>query len=307
MFPPTVWEGRVFVGSGDGWVYCYAAKDGALLWRFRCAPVERMIPVYGRLSSTWPVGSGVLVADGVAYAAAGIANYDGTHVYALDARTGSIKWQNNTSGGNQGVGVQGHLLLHKDVLYLAGGNRFSPGAYDVRTGKTVAVRRAPRRWTAHTLGRELFLIGDRVKISQHLLYAPEEDFLWAAKEQSKYLGYTVRASSASMTISQGSNLQIVCHKRSAESGPQAKPVWEKKLFEKHYAMAVTGNAAVVVGRRKAGQGALPSYALAVLNLADGSLLYEKPLPACPVRWGLAIDRAGRIIVSLRDGSVLCFE
>ena len=87
-FPPTIWQGRALVGSGDGFVYAFEAKTGRTLWRFRAAPVERRIPVYGQLLSTWPVASGVLVQDGVAYAAAGIVNYDGTHVYALDAATG---------------------------------------------------------------------------------------------------------------------------------------------------------------------------------------------------------------------------
>jgi len=81
--PPTVWEGRVFVGSGDGWVYSFRARNGRLIWRFRVAPAERKIPVYGAISSTWPAAGGVLVADGVAYVAAGIVNYDGTYVYAL--------------------------------------------------------------------------------------------------------------------------------------------------------------------------------------------------------------------------------
>jgi hypothetical protein len=52
---PTIWNGRAFVGSGDGWVYAFAADTGRLLWRFRAAPVERRIPVYGKLLSTWPV------------------------------------------------------------------------------------------------------------------------------------------------------------------------------------------------------------------------------------------------------------
>ncbi|GAH67229.1 unnamed protein product [marine sediment metagenome] len=58
-----------------------------------------------------PVASGVVIEDGVAYFAAGIVNYDGIHVYALDAATGTIKWQNNTSGhldpeARTGVSVQ---------------------------------------------------------------------------------------------------------------------------------------------------------------------------------------------------------
>jgi len=89
-FPPTIWKGRALVGSGDGWVYAFEAQTGRLLWRFRAAPAERKIPVYGSLLSTWPVASGVLVEDGIAYVAAGIVNYDGTYVYALDAATGRI-------------------------------------------------------------------------------------------------------------------------------------------------------------------------------------------------------------------------
>lgn len=77
-FPPTVWKGSVLVGSGDGWVYSFEARTGRLLWRFRAAPVERKIPVYGSLQSTWPAASGVLVDNGTAYVAAGIVNYDGT-------------------------------------------------------------------------------------------------------------------------------------------------------------------------------------------------------------------------------------
>ncbi len=95
---PTVWEGRLFVGSGDGYVYCLDAGRGVLLWRFRVAPVERRIMVYGRLASTWPVNSGVVVNDGVAFAAAGIMFRDGTHVVALDARTGQLRWHNGITG-----------------------------------------------------------------------------------------------------------------------------------------------------------------------------------------------------------------
>ncbi len=49
---PTIWNGRVLAGSGDGHVYALEAASGRLLWRFRAAPVERLIMVYGRLAST---------------------------------------------------------------------------------------------------------------------------------------------------------------------------------------------------------------------------------------------------------------
>jgi len=137
---PTAWEGRVYVGSGDGYAYALEAATGRLLWRFRAAPAERRIMIYGRLCSTWPVNTGILVDDGVAYFAAGIVDQDGTYVCALDAKTGAIRWQNNTCGHfdpvlRKGVSAQGNLTIHDDKLLMAGGNQASPAIFDLATGE----------------------------------------------------------------------------------------------------------------------------------------------------------------------------
>jgi outer membrane protein assembly factor BamB len=137
---PTIWEGRVYVGSGDGKVYALEAATGRLLWQFRAAPVERHIMVYGNLCSTWPVNTGILVEDGVAYFAAGIVDHDGTYVYAVDARNGQLKWQNNSCGHlnpelRKGVSAQGNLALQGERLLMAGGNQVSPAVFDAATGE----------------------------------------------------------------------------------------------------------------------------------------------------------------------------
>ncbi|MBE3070950.1 MAG: PQQ-binding-like beta-propeller repeat protein, partial [Planctomycetes bacterium] len=158
-YPPAIADGRAFVGSGDGWAYAFEAATGRRLWRFRAAPIERKISVYGALVSTWPVTGGIVVHDGTAYLAAGINNFDGTHVYALDAASGRIKWQNNTCGhldpfSRRGVAAQGDMLIHDGKLYLAGGNSVSPAAFDLATGRCL---NAPpeRPGTTATRGREL--------------------------------------------------------------------------------------------------------------------------------------------------------
>jgi len=174
-YPPTIAGGRVFVGSGDGWAYAFEAATGRLLWRFRAAPIERMIPVYRRLQSTWPVAAGVTVRGGVAYFAAGMNNFDGTHVYALGAADGKIKWQNNDSGhidafSRRGVGVQGGMLLNGDRLYLAGGNAASPGVYDTANGECLTG--SPPPGSRGPRGRELSIDGNgRVSVSGQPLYS----------------------------------------------------------------------------------------------------------------------------------------
>jgi outer membrane protein assembly factor BamB len=138
-YPPTIAGNRAYFGSGDGHAYCLEAATGRLLWRFRAAPAERHLMVYGALSSTWPVNTGVLVHDGVAYFAAGIIDHDGTYVCALDADTGEIQWQNNSSGHlntglRKGVSAQGNLTIANNNLVLAGGNVVSPASYNLQTG-----------------------------------------------------------------------------------------------------------------------------------------------------------------------------
>jgi len=90
--PPTVDGERVVFGCGDGWVYCLRAGDGALGWRFRAAPSDKLITAFGRLESPWRVHGSVLLLDGVAYCTAGRSTYldGGIRILALDVATGRL-------------------------------------------------------------------------------------------------------------------------------------------------------------------------------------------------------------------------
>jgi len=87
---PTIHRGMVLFGSADGWVYCLRQGDGALAWRFRAAPRDRLIMVRGQLESAWPVHGSVLVNEGTLIVAAGRSSYldGGIYVYRLDPGTG---------------------------------------------------------------------------------------------------------------------------------------------------------------------------------------------------------------------------
>jgi len=90
--------------------------------------------------STWPVAGGVVAERGVVYAAAGIAHYDGTHVYALDAVNGNVRWYNGTCGQlakkvNSGISLQGGLFLQKEDLCFGGGNIHPLARYALLTGE----------------------------------------------------------------------------------------------------------------------------------------------------------------------------
>ncbi|MHC4654574.1 MAG: outer membrane protein assembly factor BamB family protein, partial [Planctomycetota bacterium] len=306
--PPTIASSRALVGSADGWIYSFEATSGRLLWRFRAAPVERKIPVYGTLSSTWPVNSGVIMEDGVAYAAAGIANYDGTHIYALDTASGKIRWQNNTSGvtkGGQGAGVsvQGDMLLYENKLYLAGGNRVALASYDLTNGtfkptqasKFGTDRRGPR-------GHDLFLRKNgSVLVSNRLpLYTRVEDIHYIDHAE-------LRCSAGTISVDTGV-LGLLPSGRSKSAKP--KPLWTSRPFQENVAVAVAQNAVVVAGtdRRFEKPETAPeeTYGITALDIDSGKPLWQHSLPAGAVRWGLAINRKGHVLVALQNGSVLCY-
>lgn len=258
FYPPAIAGGRAYVGSADGYAYAFDAATGALAWRFRAAPAERRIAVYGALSSTWPVASGVLVEGGTAYFAAGMNDFDGTHVYALDAATGAVKWHNGASGhldraSRRGVACQGEMLLHKGALYLAGGNCVSPAAYEAATGK--CLNAPPQAMGATAIrGRELTLAGDSVRVSGQPLYSTPGNAVFD---------------------------------KACEWAPMN---------------VAAANARVSLLARKGGAG---DFWAVVAAKPDGAELWAHPLPAEPVRWGIALDAQGRIVVALRTGQVLC--
>ncbi|MDP6544917.1 MAG: PQQ-binding-like beta-propeller repeat protein [Phycisphaerae bacterium] len=127
--PPTIYRNTVLFGSADGWVYCLGETDGSLVWRFRCAPGNRLIVVRGQLESAWPVHGSVLVEKGKVVVAAGRSSYldGGIYVYRLDPATGkklseTVIHSLDPKTGDQpdgGVDLRGVL---NDVLAASGGS-----------------------------------------------------------------------------------------------------------------------------------------------------------------------------------------
>lgn len=133
---PTVWRDKVYLGSDDGFVYCLRAGDGKEQWKFRAALDERKLLGSGKMISRWPIRTGVLVDEGVAYFGAGIFPAEGVAMYAVGADDGKLIWRNDTCGEapQSRISPQGYLLASADRLFapLA---RVSPAAFDRKDGR----------------------------------------------------------------------------------------------------------------------------------------------------------------------------
>jgi outer membrane protein assembly factor BamB len=173
---PTLWNQRVFFGSDDGCAYCLDAASGRLIWKVAVSPVDEWLLARGEMISRWPVRTGVLVEDGVAYFGAGIFPHDNIYFCAADARTGEVLWRRDgiseANAGRNDLSPQGHLLAAGELLFVPSGGTL-PAIVDRRTGQVLEKPTAAWRTTAGGVvgGSEALLADDQIYSfgAQHIL------------------------------------------------------------------------------------------------------------------------------------------
>ncbi|MBP7050966.1 MAG: PQQ-binding-like beta-propeller repeat protein [Phycisphaerae bacterium] len=160
-FAPIAWHGRVYFASDDGCLYCLAARNGALLWKSRLAPSARRILGNGRLISAWPARGGPVLHDGRIYCSASIWPFMGVFIYALDAVTGQVIWENSGTGSIYilqqhnspafaGVAPQGYLATDGNKLLVT--SRTTPACFDCATGELLYYPLSDRSYGKHVGG-----------------------------------------------------------------------------------------------------------------------------------------------------------
>ncbi len=310
-FAPVVAQKRVFVGSADGWVYAFEAATGRRLWRFRVGPSARRIPVYGKLISTWPVAGGVVVRDGVVYAAAGIAHYDGTYVVALDAITGKVQWYNDTSGTlseevDSGISLQGCLSIQQNELRFTGGGVYQTARYDLTTGRCLN--------TPHEA------------LNSRFATAFYPYFPGYGQYQSLHQGYAdgkLLQYNASYEGSQHSKLALmgpILETATGQAkpdrptdrvtdGPRRKPqrntIWQDKLGNRFKGFVITPDVLLAAGVQ--GADGSETSSLMAIQIKQGKIIWRRPLPAPVVKGGIAMDSQARIVVALENGQLVCLQ
>ena len=311
FFPPAIWRGRLFAGSSDGYVYALEAATGRRLWRFRAAPVERRIPVYGKLISTWPVAGGVVVADrpvssdgadpgGVVYAAAGIADYDGTYVYALNAVTGKVIWRNDTSGTisqtvRSGISLQGSLSIQGDELTFCGGTVYPTARYDLQTGQCLnqpsdEIRsQRPSAFSAYYPHYGQFTsLSHRLSDGSVLSYQ-------ASPQGDRHTRLALLRPTPAPKP--GSNSTSV-----RRAAPQQSNAWQDGSGRRFNAFVISPAVLLAASQDAGGQ----HPAMIAIDTNSGREIWREQLAARAVKGGLAVNHHEQIIISLGNGQLHCY-
>lgn len=161
---PTLAHDNVYFGSDDGNVYCLRAKDGEVVWQMRVGPKDDRLLSRGEMISRWPVRTGVLVDNGVAYFGAGVFPHEMIYLCAVDAKDGSIRWKNDSiseqNAGRNDLSPQGYMLCNDKNLFVPSG-RSLPVAISKQTGEIVFQEKYSWRTDAGgVVGGTKALLGD---------------------------------------------------------------------------------------------------------------------------------------------------
>lgn len=164
---PTVFGGRVFVGSENGTVYSLDQQTGCVVWTYRASNTVRTSPVIDPKTSIAVFGD-----------VAG-------NVYAVNAASGKLLWKVQTAPGHPAAKITGSPVIANGVAYVPVSSgeegwaanphyacctsRGSVLALDVRTGRII--------WKTYTIPEKPRQIG--FTLLHVPIYGPSGATIWS--------------------------------------------------------------------------------------------------------------------------------
>ncbi|MDA1165437.1 MAG: PQQ-binding-like beta-propeller repeat protein [Planctomycetota bacterium] len=307
-YPPSVAKDRVFVGCADGRVYAFAARTGRPLWTYRVAPQDRWISVYDRLLSRWPVAGGVVVENGTVYAAAGITHYDGTYLVSLDAVTGKLQSQNDSSGRlseqvDSGISMQGNLQIVDGELRFLGGGVYETARYDLATLKCLNEPRAEVNSQYRTAFYPYYPDYGKYVSLDYKCGNGNTLCHDASYEGSMFGNLSLQSPLPPGTQGLVKDAAREFLRRRGRDVAAPKDLWQDKANRRFTSFVVSEDR--LLGAGHPDEKPEESF-LAAINVKDGTDVWLQKLPAVAVKGGTAVDASGRILVALENGQLLCF-
>ncbi|MBN1853175.1 MAG: PQQ-binding-like beta-propeller repeat protein [Pirellulales bacterium] len=308
--PPAISKGRVFVASDDGYLYCLAAEDGRLVWKFRGGPNGSKVIGNDCIISRWPTRGGPVIQDDVVYFAAGIWPSENIYLYALNTGTGEVLWCNDDSGSiymgqphngaeaNSGISAQGNLVIAQDRLLVPTG-RAVPAVFQRSDGKFLYFHLQKNTKFG---GSEIMAVGD-IFFNSGVSFVTADGRLGERKTTPVNL---IAATPDGLIRWESGNIRAAIwnedppenEKDSAAQSKKLKEIWSSRVPFGGTSLLVAGQTIVSAG------SSLDRFGVSTLDTDSKHSIWSGEVDGVP--WGLAMSDQ-RLFVSTEKGTIYCFS
>jgi hypothetical protein len=265
-----------------------------------------------RLMSAWPLGGGVVLSDdGLAYTAAGSTAADGAVAAAVDVATGNIRWRQaytlDRSESKLSFGIQGNILLKDSTLYINGGAPVGIIALDASDGGNARVA------SKLEAGMEMFLEpGDKLACTGPELFSHERARTTIFKRHQGRVYFEMSNRHVALIDGrlfcsrdlQGLDRIVDLINKSPKASGTISNIMRVPLSD---SILWTGKTKDVCGLAVGSNGLVALHHDSVEGVSqDGRSMWTVPLPASPIRWGVALTK-NKCVVTLSDEHVVCIN
>jgi len=297
--PPTLYKGVCLIADHAGWVYCLNAKKGTIVWQFQAAPEQKYMCSFGQLESSWPVRSGVLVLDNLAFFSAGRTGVTdgGIHLYAINIETGHQVWKRIFTN-----------LMPNDLLTAYLNKYLIQGRAIINPidGKDLPFPPGLKENVLHSCGYET---GTNVSLLDSLA-STDAGQIWIRKSapgNSRGSGNSVAFDKNSTVFSfRGHPVRKGDDPWRCEVRSAGKYNWTNKTTRQQmFSMVLSSSYIYCTGVPEFGD-TQEKPCLWIISLIDGKEIQKIPLEGVPTIEGLSsID--GKLFLTTQDGQVNCFN
>ena len=232
-FPPTYYNGRIYFGSDDGYLYCADAADGSEVWKYSPSGKTRLLGNNNNLVPMWPIRTGTGIYDGKVYFAASLVPWKAPYLCSLDAKTGAdtgtelYKTQPVVSVEPYSRGVltpMGSILLSSTKIYLPQG-RMSAYMFNRTTGSPIGM--------FSTTGEGIISWMNNWSGGTYALLTPDSRYFQGHSRLGAFFGYPIEGDYL-FEFNAETRDMIACHDSAAAmvvSGSHSYII--EKTFDKH--------------------------------------------------------------------------
>lgn len=288
---PTFHSGKLYFGSDDGYAYCIKASNGSLVWQF--SPTEnehQKVMNNNSLISFWPVRTGVLVEQGIAYFGASLLPWKDSYFCAVDIKTGKVNKTGTYIQKFEDLTLEGAMASTGNKLVQPQG-RISPIFFDKKNGVSKG-QLAGTGGCFVLITPELNIVHAQTSREKSIMETLGYDSNKISDEGGKQAQFMSFKGGKEMVVKDSMSYILTDNSISAYNRNSKKVIWSKRNYEAHR-IIISGNTLYVGGTDKL-------YAVSTKN---GHPLWETPVQG--TIYALAVAN-GALYASTGDGRIYRF-